>query len=208
MMRLWVFPLLAALALGGTAGAQGVLDQLEADAATRAKDLQRVRDLLNNPDADMRVAVMEKILASGDQLIIQEARAVGLYSDDPRLRAAALKGIFDAGGNFSVEFEIPQGVKEQTDIFRWLQQRGGSWSDDRTRGYYSVRIAGYSDKFQCWHAVSNRCLFQLAGEVVALGNEFLDGRGNLVLDETGALAGDFIAYTKGSPVRIRVPLDF
>lgn len=202
----------ALLVLAGPTSAQGqsLLDQIEAKVDQRSGELERVDALLADPSDARRIAAMEALLASGDPEFIQRARVVGLTSEDSRLRSAALKAIFDAGGIYHAEFDIPESTSGLTKIFDWLDNASGSWSEDRRTGFVPIAIGKYNEEDKCWEWLNlkGRCVFQLAGEVVHTGywNRRLKAGATMKLDDKGTLTGGFLVDGAGKPVTIRIPL--
>lgn len=196
--------------LAGPAAAQSLLDKLEAQIDERADDLARADALLNDPSPERRIAAMEALLESGDPEFVHRAKTVGLTSDDPRLRTAALKAVLDGGGTYHAEFDIPKNESGLTPIFDWLRHANGTWSEDRRTGFLPVSIGAYIDDKQCWEWLNGRrrCVFRVAGETVLTGdwNANLKADATLKLDETGALTGAFLVDAKGRPVTMRIPL--
>ena len=206
-MRLIAIFACAALS-ASAAAAQSVLDGIEAKIEGRADELRRAEELLSNPDPNIRVAAMEAMIASGDPVFLRKAKEVGLFSDDPQLREAAIKATLDAGGAFRAEFAIPDD-KEVTAIHDWLRTFRGSWSEDGSTGYFSFVVGDFSEEKSCWlwHDSPN-CIFRLAGgEVATVDWAFnINGAAVMRLDDSGALTGAFLVNGRGKPVSIRIPL--
>lgn len=197
------------LAVSTPVGAQAVLDEIEAKIGSRAEELQRAESLLADPDPNRRIAAMEALLKSGDPAFIDKAKEVGLFSDDPRLRAAAIRAIFDAGGTFRAEFDIPVDDADLTAIHNWLRTFNGSWSEDGSTGYFGFTLGDFDEKQDCWKWLdSNDCALRMSGEEVLTADwSFnISGSSAMRLDETGALTGAFLVNGRGTPVTIRIPL--
>jgi hypothetical protein len=198
-----------AVVLAAPVAAQSVLDELEAQIGSRVDELSRAEALLADPDPNRRIVAMEALLKSGDPAFVGKAKEVGLYSDDPRLRAAAVRGILDAGGTFRAEFTMPGDTSEVTDIRTWLQRFNGSWSQDGSTGYFGFVVGPFDAERQCWTFLDNRnCAFRMSGEDVMTGDWNFNIRGAALmrLDDTGALTGGFQVNGTGTPVTIRIPL--
>ncbi|RKT37918.1 HEAT repeat domain-containing protein [Thiocapsa rosea] len=186
------------------------VDEITASIEGRADEISRAQDLLANPDRNKRIAAMEALLQSGDATLVQVAKESGLTSSDPYMRAAAVKAVLDAGGNFVAEFAIPIEDKDLTQIYEWLSRMKGSWSSDRRQGFYTFAIGSYEDELKCWPFLNNKryCALLLNGERVMTGEWSFNINGHAVMtsDETGALVGDFLVNGSGTPARIRIPL--
>jgi hypothetical protein len=200
---------LAAMACGGPARAQvskPSLDAILQGGAAGANDLRKIEESLSSPDPDTRIATLNAILASGEPSYIAKAMEVSLLSDDPRLREAALRGKFEAGGNYRVEVDLSASSKETTDAAGWLRQNGGSISTDGASGLMNVPLGEYYEASHCWrHLNWNSCAFSLAGEQVFFSSRSY-AEGQLRLDETGTLVGSLLVGGKGTPVPLRIPL--
>lgn len=201
---------LAGLLSISTASAQSILDDIEAQITGRADELARAERLLADPDPNRRIAAMEALLGSGDPDFVRKAREVGLFSDDSRLRMAAIRAILDAGGTFRAEFLVPTDQTDVTNIYGWLQEFDGSWSQDSSIGYFAFTLGRYDPGNFCWlwHN-SDYCALLMAGEEVATANwrdSPYTGSAVMRLDDAGALAGPFLVNGEGIPVMMRIPL--
>ncbi len=192
-----------------TANAQSVLDELEAKITARADELLRAEKLLSHPDPNTRLAAMEQLIGSSDPAFVQKAKEVGLFSSDPRLREAAIRGVFDAGGGFSAEFILNRNKTDMTDIYTWLRNFKGSWSVEDNKGYFGFALGRFDNDQQCWLWLNSRkCVFRMAGEkVMTVDWSFnIIGSSVMQLDDKGNLTGAFLVNGRGIPVIIRIPL--
>lgn len=200
----------AFLALTTAAPAQNSIQDIAKSVGGRAGDIAQAEELLRSPDRNQRIAAMEALLNSKDPAFIQVAKEAGLTSSDPTMRAAAARAILDAGGNFVAELLIPPEDKDQTQVFRWLEGAGRSWSSDRRVGFYNFAVGPYNETKQCWVFLgSDACALSMSGESVSTGYwryGNLMGHSIMSLDETGALTGAFVVAGRGTPVTIRIPL--
>ena len=190
--------------------AQSVLDSIEETIAGRVNELERAERLLAHPDPNTRLAAMEALIGSQDQALIDKAKEVGLFSGDPRLRAAAVRSIFDAGGTFRAEFAIPTGDDNITQIYDWLRRANGSWSTDGSIGHFGFVLGDFDEAEDCWKWPNGRnCALHTSGEDVLTGNwnfNNMPAAAVMRLDESGALVGSFLVNGRGTAVTVRIPL--
>jgi hypothetical protein len=210
LVRVGVGSLLAAAALAAPAQTQTSIADIAKRINGRADEIAQAERLLRDPDRNKRVAAMEALLKSGDPAFIQVAKAAGLTSSDPIMRAEAVKAVLDAGGTFVAEFTIPADDKDLTKIYDWLKVFKGSWSDDRRQGFFTFSVGAYNEEQKCWTFLGkNRaCVLLMSGESVATGDWNFNITGSAVMqpDETGTLTGSFLVNGQGTPVTIRIPL--
>ncbi len=199
-----MFAALAMLAATGAAGAQSVLDEIEASIGSRASDLERVETMLSHADPKRRVAAMEAILKTGDPAFVRKAKEIGLFSADPQLRQIAVKAIFDAGGAFRLDTDPPS--KDGTDVHRLVTRFGGSIAADGSGSIQFVLPGDYNAEQQCWmNSRKNGCSLRQTGDVVHL-SAWDYTAGSFKLDDSGVLQGTLLYDGKGKPVGARIPL--
>jgi hypothetical protein len=181
------------------------LDAILESGAAGAGDLRKIGDSLSSADPDVRIATLNAIVDSGDPSYIAKAMEIALTSDDPRLREAALRGKFNAGGTYRLEIDMSAAAKDPTDAAGWLRGVGGSISTDGTSGFFAFALDEFQDRQQCWpYRNSNACALSLAGEQVFYVAS--NANAQLRLDETGTLVGSLLIRGEGSPVPVRIPL--
>lgn len=182
------------------------LDSILQSGAAGADDLRRIEKGISSADPDTRIATLDAIIASGEPSYIAKAMEVALLSDDPRLREAALRARFQAGGNYRVEVDLTGPPTETTDAAGWLRRNSGSISTEGTSGLMNVPVGEWYEAGHCWrHLIWNSCAFSLAGEQVFFSSRDY-AEGQLRLDESGALVGSLLVGGKGTPVPIRILL--
>lgn len=206
--------LIIAVALGGAvasvnhAVADSELDRIEAELGGRAGELERVRLLLADPDPDRRVAAMELLLQSDDDIYRQRAREFGLFSDDPTLRRTAVHAIFDAGGAFRIEMDPVS--EDSTNTGEFLQRYRGSRDSAGNGSVAFVLTPGFHAENVCWTDRDDVCRLQPIGDTIHLTSWRLSGgrvvTGDFELDNAGTLQGHVLIGGSGAPVAARIPL--
>lgn len=203
-MQFRTFLALAMLASTAShAGAQSVLDEIEASIGGRATELERVEALLSNPDPKRRTAAMEAILKTGDPAFVRKAKEVGLFSADPQLRQIAVKAIFDAGGAFRLDIDAPS--KDSTDTNALLNRFGGSRSPDGSGSAQFVLTGDYNVENRCWTDRRGNCSIRQTGDVIHLADWDYTSA-SFRLDDSGVLQGTVLYDRRGTAVGARIPL--
>lgn len=183
--------------------AQSPLDAIESAVGGRAGELDRVEQLLSNPDANRRVAAMELLLASGDPAFIRKAAEFGLFSADPQLRRLAVRGILGAGGAFRIETDAA--VEGSTDLRDLIAFFGGSLGSDGKASIDFVLKGEFDAARSCWLSPQGKCTLVEAGSSIHLG-EWQYTTGAFALDDQGRLAGTLLWRSNGKPIPARIPL--
>ena len=194
---------LAIVATAGVAGAQSVLDEIEASIDGRASELERVEKLLSDSDPKRRIAAMEAILKTGDPAFVRKAKEVGLFSADPQLRQLAVKAIFDAGGPFRIDNDAP--TKDSTKVNEFVVHHGGNIAVDGGGTIQFVLTGDYNAEHRCWTNRNGNCSIRQTGDVVHL-TDWSYGTGSFKLDDAGVLQGTLLYRGNGKPVAARIPL--
>ncbi|WP_119461351.1 hypothetical protein [Rhodospirillaceae bacterium SYSU D60014] len=96
----WVFALLVPIFAAAPAPAQ--------DAIERYNELQRVPEMVNDPDPLMRIVNFEAIVAENDQLKTEVAIQTAMGIDDARLRALATKTYLSTVGDVTFAWTLPE----------------------------------------------------------------------------------------------------
>lgn len=111
-MKRFAFAMIA-LFLSFAASAQDALLR----AQERAKFLSDYQALLNNPDANMRMAAVEEALGGDDDQLRSMALETALASNDPKLQTAALRWYIDSRSQLLVTFVMPE---RPSDVQKYL----------------------------------------------------------------------------------------
>ena len=119
-MRAWLVRagLGAVALLAGLSGPPSAHSQSSSPSRTpqeRREQLAKVQEQLGDPDPLMRLAYMEDIMASGDGLRMQIAMRTAFASDDPDLRAIALRAYLASHKEFTFDVILPPDLQKLVD---------------------------------------------------------------------------------------------
>lgn len=108
----------------------------------RAAKIKEVKDLLNNPDASIRLAAMDAMFASDDLALREAAFYAGMNSADESLRSLAVRHRFAEKSVLSLEMVLPDEPSEEQKAL--YQYYGGSLklepnAFDLTTGQFSFQ---------------------------------------------------------------------
>lgn len=195
---------LASNAVSAQSGLDDILSALDA----RAAELERAQAILDDPDANRRIAAMKLLLKSDDEQFRHLAREFGLFSADPALRQAALVEILNAGGGFRLETDAP--AEGSTDIHLAITRLSGSLDGTGKGSVPFVLKPGFDNAESCWRNTrNNNCTLLLAGATVHLhswGAGSTNIAGAFRLDASGNLEGHVLVNGNGRPVAARIAL--
>jgi hypothetical protein len=91
----------------------GAIGQTTAQSVQARRDqLVKVQEQLADPDPLVRLAYMEEIMSSGDALRMQIAMRTAFASDDPDLRAIALRGYLAGHKEFTFDIVLPPAMQK------------------------------------------------------------------------------------------------
>lgn len=192
---MWRFLLAAAIAVSShsTALAQGTsYEDFLKSVDQRQGEIEKFRAELMHENPDRRLAAMEFLLRSEDPVLVDMAKEVGLFSNDPRLRKAALTALFHARPNLRLQMTALG--KESVGALDWLSRRGGS--HDGNVGFVILKVGEYDEDNNCWRWNNNKpCLLQMAGDKVELTPE--RAQAAMSLGDDGVLRGRIFTDEKG-----------
>jgi hypothetical protein len=137
--------LLLLLALGPDAIAQQSTAEIIEQARARARQIEEVKQVLNDPDQNVRLAAFEGMVSSDDPLMRELALDAGLASTDQVLRGVALKhavmGLAQLSITLAVDTAAPKPVQERARAH--LEKSGASFllvidtqNVDLNRGFF------------------------------------------------------------------------
>jgi len=181
--------LLVCLGLGLTAlpaAAQPSAAELLEQARARAREIEELKAVLNGPDQNMRLAVFEVMVASGDNATREIALDTALASTDPLLQAMAFKEVVLSMERLVLTLAIdtsqPQSTQDKAQQI--LASKGSAYDmpfeevDKKTGSFLIKRFPG-----------------QVSGTTLTFKNGYDDGTLSLV-DET-TLQGPIRLYSGG-----------
>jgi hypothetical protein len=100
--------LFAAMLLPPTSAA---ISQSRGGSTARSAEFARIQDLLNDPDANARLAHMEEIVGSTDASRVQIAIRIAASSDDVDLRSLALRAYLASRPTVVFQLELPERLR-------------------------------------------------------------------------------------------------
>lgn len=116
-------------------------------ARERARQLDEIKQVLNDPDQNVRLAAFEAMVSTGDPLMRELALDAGLASTDQVLRGLAFKHAVLGLSQLNITLTLdPAAPKEsQEKVQAYLQKTGANWQleiDPKTvdlgRGYFQL----------------------------------------------------------------------
>jgi hypothetical protein len=202
------FLLISALFAPGFAAAQSLsVADLQRQIDTEIDKGSEYKALLNDPDARRAQAAMKVMLGSGDPYLISVALDYGLYSPDPGVRGAAVKGLLDGKpwvDIFLFMTDANNGFQKSMDyMFKTVPNADGVAS-------VPIPVSGYDQQRDCYlsdtvanSSHSGRCFLQIRPEVVRVNLAY--GWSEVRLNDDGALIGEVkVSSGQMSPIRIQL----
>lgn len=133
LRRAPVLCLLASLLASGPSVGQSSADELLARAQERAAKIAEYREVLNNPDQNVRLAALDIMLQSDDPVMREVAYNQGFISADDTMRAVTLRNRLSDLSEFTFQLSLtdnPTEVEKQAITAEF-------------QGIYGVRIQEY-----------------------------------------------------------------
>jgi hypothetical protein len=128
---------LLALAVAADGWAQSAAEIIE-QARARARQVEEIKQVLNDPDQNVRLAAFEAMVGSDDSLMRELALDAGLNSTDEVLRGMALRqavlGLAQLTITLAVDTAAPKAIQDSSREF--LEKNGNSYVmaiDPKTR---------------------------------------------------------------------------
>lgn len=119
---------LLALTLAADAWAQSAAEIIE-QARARARQVEEIKQVLNDPDQNVRLAAFEAMVGSDDSLMRELALDAGLNSTDQVLRGMALRqavlGLSQLTITLAVDTSAPKAIQDSSREF--LEKNGSSY---------------------------------------------------------------------------------
>ena len=126
-----------ALSLAADAWAQSTAEIIE-QARARARQVEEIKQVLNDPDQNVRLAAFEAMVGSDDSLMRELALDAGMNSTDQVLRGMALRqavlGLSQLAITLTVDNTAPKAIQDSSREF--LEKNGNSYVmaiDPKTR---------------------------------------------------------------------------
>lgn len=182
--------ILCIASFGSSALAQTSAAQIVEQARERARQLDEIKQVLNDPDQNVRLAAFEAMVDSGDPLMRELALDAGISSTDQVLRGLALK--------YAVL------SLEQLNLTLTLDPAAPKEVQDKSRTYLEKTGAGYVLKIDSKSVDIPRGYFQQPGNSNRNGNisglvltfDYAYHTGELHLQDDNTLAGT-VYYSYG-----------
>jgi len=103
-----IIALVTALLAAAPAHSQSSADEILKQAQERASTIEEYRQLLNNPDQNVRVAGLDVMLKSDDPAMREIAFSIAFASADDTMRAIALKNKFNYLKTLNFKLILPE----------------------------------------------------------------------------------------------------
>ncbi|MEQ8859936.1 MAG: hypothetical protein RIC56_14935 [Pseudomonadales bacterium] len=127
-LQIGLFTLAMALGLDAIAAQTSAAEIIE-QARARARQIDEIKQVLNDPDQTVRLAAFEAMVGSGDPLMRELALDAGFASSDEVLRGQALKhailGLEQLSITLSPDPAAPQAVQQR--VQNYLEKTGASF---------------------------------------------------------------------------------
>lgn len=183
-----VLTILAAVIMADVAVSQPSAEELMAQAKERAARIAEYRDILNNPDQNVRLAALDIMLQSDDPVMREVAYKQGFISADDTMRAVALRNRLNDLREFTFQLSLtdsPTEVEKQAIV-------------EEFQGIYGIQIREYDVnsgkvvKFNDYHQNSG----QVSGISLVLNFEAKRCRGDFTLGDGPVLEGTITCSNK------------
>ena len=173
---------LLALAVATDGWAQSAAEIIE-QARARARQVEEIKQVLNDPDQNVRLAAFEAMVGSDDSLMRELALDAGLNSTDQVLRGMALRhavlGLAQLTITLAVDTAAPKVIQDSSRAF--LEKNGSSYT-------MTIDAKGKDLATGAFHAVSQPShRGNISGQVVTFNYSYYTGE--LHLQDDNTLAG-------------------
>jgi hypothetical protein len=155
-------------------------------ARAKSRDLEEVKQVLNGPEPNMRLATFEAMVDSGDDTMRELALDAGLTSTDAVMQALALKTVIMAQKFMTLSLEI------DTSQAKEMQERSQAYLD-KNGSIYTVKITATDPATGTFKMTQYQG--QVSGTTVTF--EVSYDKGTLFLEDETTMKGPVTIYKGG-----------